>query len=224
MAKRKQTETRPKGRREFGWRQQRQSILIVCEGEKTEPNYFQDFRDRLKAGTISIKIKGTGFNTYSLVEEALRLKKEAIRQSEPHDQVWCVFDEDDVKPEIIEAAFRLARENDIKIAFSNECFELWYVLHFQYMESAFKRNQLKKKVTALFQEHFPDVYPSKPARMRRSYDKNDKGIFGLLFKFMADAQENAKKLQGSHSADQPSPKPTTTVYLLVDELNKLDRP
>jgi hypothetical protein len=41
-------------------------ILIVCEGEKTEPNYFKGFQTNPEVYD-SIDIHGTGYNTVSLI-------------------------------------------------------------------------------------------------------------------------------------------------------------
>lgn len=61
-------------------------ILIVCEGENTEPSYFNQFR----ITSAKVKSVGEGYNTISLVNRAL-----ALSQQEKYDQVWCVFDKDD---------------------------------------------------------------------------------------------------------------------------------
>ncbi len=106
-------------------------FLIVCEGAKTEPNYFQSFRVPKEV----IDIHGIGDNTIRIVEEAIRLK-----EKDNYDQVWCVFDRDSFPPNRFNAAFILAGENSIKIAYSNEAFELWYLLHFNYYDSAMSRN------------------------------------------------------------------------------------
>ena len=74
--------------------------LIVCEGEKTEPLYSKDIRDKInekfgdkiKVKNLSanrIEIDGTGRNTESLVNYALEKKRTARI---PYGHVWCVFD------------------------------------------------------------------------------------------------------------------------------------
>jgi hypothetical protein len=73
-------------------------ILIVCEGEKTEPNYFRKFPENPEVYD-RIDIHGTGYNTVSLVNEAIRLKNEALKKREPYIEVWCVFDKDDFSTE-----------------------------------------------------------------------------------------------------------------------------
>jgi hypothetical protein len=63
----------------------------VCEGEKTEPNYFRSFP--VDAKVIKLEIKGEGRNTQSLVENAISLKNGS--ESDETDRFWCVFDRDE---------------------------------------------------------------------------------------------------------------------------------
>lgn len=73
------------------YKEEKPSILIVCEGELTEPSYFEKFR----VPSATIEIVGKGYNTVSLVNEAMRLYKSSNAE---YDQVWCVFDKDDFSP------------------------------------------------------------------------------------------------------------------------------
>ena len=108
-------------RRTIGARgQPYQRILIVCEGEKTEPNYFRQFM----ATSADVQVVGKGYNTLSLVEEAIRLKQKARGDEEPFDQVWCVFDVDSFPAHNVNGAWHKARKNKIRTALSNEAFEL----------------------------------------------------------------------------------------------------
>lgn len=104
----------------------KERFLVVCEGEKTEPNYFKRFR---VPGRI-VDVYGAARNTVSLVRETLRL-----RDLEKYDQVWCVFDKDSFPSQNFNAAITLARAHNIGVAYSNEAFELWYLLHFDYHQS-----------------------------------------------------------------------------------------
>src|SRR5688500_13892816 len=67
---------------------ERPFILIVCEGENTEKSYFDQFR-LTSAQLITL---GKGYNTLSLVAEAIRLSQ---LPDVNYEQVWCVFDKDD---------------------------------------------------------------------------------------------------------------------------------
>ena len=48
-----------------------EAFLIVCEGGKTEPNYFKAFR----LSSVSVRVEGLGMNTLSLVRETLKIIK-----------------------------------------------------------------------------------------------------------------------------------------------------
>jgi hypothetical protein len=77
-------------KRKIDSRSERDRILIVCEGEKTEPNYFRSFP--VNSEVVEIVIEGTGCNTVSLVERAIQLINE--NSENPYNQVWCIFDRD----------------------------------------------------------------------------------------------------------------------------------
>ena len=102
---------------------------MVTEGEKTEPQYINEFL-RLQ-GAANVKVEPTGLDPRGVVEKAIQMKKEAnvtgAKTSRPH--VWAVFDRDEHSR--FELAQQLARSNGIHIATSNPCFELWAVFHYQ---------------------------------------------------------------------------------------------
>lgn len=183
----------------------RDTILIVCEGEQTEPNYFNAFSEdnNLK---IDVEIEGTGYNTDSLVKKAIRLKEKKEKMNEPYIEVWCVFDRDDFKKVNFNNAFELAKQNGIKIAYSIECFELLYLLHFKYMKSAISRQQYISKLNEL---------------MLQKYKKNDLQTYYLLKDKQDVAIKNAKKLLNEYYNEKIYDRnPSTTVFELVERLNE----
>jgi len=178
-------------------------LLIVCEGEKTEPNYFRKFPEKPEVFD-SIDIHGTGYNTVSLVNEAIRLKNEAEKRKEPYIEVWCVFDKDDFPIEQFKNAIILARKNQIKCAYSNEAFEIWYMLHFNFYDSALSRKQYEEKLTEL---------------LGKKYNKNDEEMYSLLQKHQKIAIKNAGKLYTlQHERPLSEQNPITTVHWLVERL------
>jgi hypothetical protein len=178
-------------------------ILIVCEGEKTEPNYFRKFPENPEVYD-RIDIYGTGYNTVSLVNEAIRLKVEAQKRKEPYIEVWCVFDRDDFPIDQFLAAILLAERNQIKCAYSIEAFELWYMLHFNFYDTALSRDQYKEKLTEL---------------LKKKYSKNDPDMYQTLQKQQKAAIQNAHKLYLRQFAQPLKEKnPVTTVFMLVERL------
>lgn len=100
-------------RRVVGGRSPLPTFLIVCEGTKTEPQYFRSFR------LPSVEVIGTGKNTSSLVDEAIRLKE----SREVRDHYWCVFDRDSFPARSFNAALQKARSAGFEVAYSNEAFK-----------------------------------------------------------------------------------------------------
>jgi hypothetical protein len=175
-------------------------FLIVCEGEETERRYFQSFR----VPKDVITVYGLGFNTAALVEEALRLSAQGN-----YDQVWCVFDRDSFPVKNFNQAIELARQNSISVAYSNEAFELWYLLHFHYYNTGISRDAYKALLTNLL-EH--------------EYKKNSGTIYEELLDRQHTAASNAARLLKEYAPRNPAyDNPSTTVHLLVEQLNRFVR-
>lgn len=196
-----------------GSRPLQQNILIVCEGEQTEPNYFQAIIDthRLNTVLLQIEVQGVGRGALSLTEYALRLQK---RGPDRYSQIWCVFDKDDFKPDAFDNAINRAKGHSfLRVAWSNEAFELWYVLHFQYLDAAPgyaagpAREYYKARLTDLL----------RPLGCAK-YEKNDPTLYALLGpERLQTAMGHARRLQAYHPAETPFHQrlPATTVHELV---------
>lgn len=186
--------------RKSGFRSQRKLVLIVCEGARTEPSYFESF----PLPKHVCEVRGAGANTLSVVQDAIK-----IRNKGNYDEVWCVFDRDSFPVVRVQRAFSLAHQEKIKIAFSNESFELWYLLHYQYLDTAITRADYCKKLAAL---------------LGGKYAKNDATMYRRLLPLQATAIKYAKKLHTrTHPNTLHSSCPVTTVYTLVERLNKLSK-
>ncbi|MDD4529209.1 MAG: RloB family protein [Bacteroidales bacterium] len=180
----------------------KERILIVCEGEKTEPNYFLSF----KVTSASVIVVGTGKNTNKVVEKALEKKIKEEEENTPYDQIWCVFDRDSFPDCDFNSALKLAKTNNIKVAYSNEAFELWYLLHFEYWIASISRKAYKNKLTK---------------RLGKEYKKNSKTMYDDLLDKQPQAIFHAKKLIKSYLNHNPlKDNPCTKVFELVEELNK----
>ncbi len=140
---------REEQKRKNNIRNKRKYYLIVCEGEATEPNYFEGLKQDLPKGVLTsyqIDVEGTGMNTQSLLNEASRLKAEYEKnQGRTVDRLWVVFDRDSFSANNFNSAIQRCKENkpEIGCAWSNEAFELWYLLHFHYFENAMSRKDFK---------------------------------------------------------------------------------
>ncbi|PWV65680.1 RloB family protein [Plasticicumulans acidivorans] len=122
-------------------------VLIVCEGSKTEPNYFREIIRAYRLHTASVTVlpctRGTA--PIAVVECARDLfdKGSCERGISPRafERVYAVFDRDqhDSYREALDLAKSLdgRRRNDAKesVCFraiaSVPCFELWLLLHYE---------------------------------------------------------------------------------------------
>lgn len=128
-------------KRKIEVRSKRVYFLIVCEGEKTEPNYFRAVIDDFPIGSIVlVDIEGTGKNTLSIIDECISLRDKSLRE---YDRIWAVFDRDSFPAVNFDNAINKAEANQIKCAWSNEAFELWFLLHFQFVNTAMNRDSYK---------------------------------------------------------------------------------
>lgn len=198
--------------REQGTRGKIVRFLIVCEGEKTEPNYFKAFTERWSE-VKEIKVTGCGCSTCQLIIEAKKLREKLERERMvPFDRVWLVFDKDDFKD--FNKAIADAKKEGMNCAWSNQAFELWYVLHFQYLDTGVDRKQ--------YIEMIEDKVRKASKSKTFKYKKNDVGFYQILHEHGNEdfAFKNAEKLRNRHKGkvDYAAHNPRTEVDLLVNEL------
>lgn len=178
-------------------------FLIVCEGTKTEVSYFKSFPGNPDVFD-TIEIKGIGNNTTFVVNKAIELRDEAEKRREPYIETWAVFDKDDFPQKHFEEAIKIANKNNIRCAYSIECFELWFLLHFNYYDTAMPRTQYYKKLSDL---------------LERPYEKNCEQMFFLLKGKTETAIRNASKLfNKQRKLPYDKQNPVTLVFRLVEKL------
>jgi hypothetical protein len=67
-------------------------VLIVCEGTKTEPSYFEDIRKQNRVPTAHIHVvPADGTQPMQVVDFA----KEKFLETREYDLIYAVFDRDD---------------------------------------------------------------------------------------------------------------------------------
>jgi hypothetical protein len=184
-------------------RRPKPTILLVCEGSKTEPEYFRGLASHCKNPLVRIKICPEHGVPLTLVEIAKQYKKDAEREAKRKrdvnlriNAVWCVFDVDD-HPHL-EEALTTARDNGIRIALSNPSFELWLLLHFRDDPGMKPRDQIQ----ALLRSHVSE------------YDKSVE--YGTYSAGHAEAVKRATRMHERAQLDgEDGRNPCTTVYLLT---------
>ncbi|MCD4727615.1 MAG: RloB family protein, partial [Pirellulales bacterium] len=113
------------------------------------------------------------------------------------DSVWCVFDIDD-HPKVAEAKVT-ARDNNIDLAISNPCFEIWLLLHFRDNPGMQHRDEIGQ----LLKKHVPGYNKTV------DYDKYSNGY--------SQAVTRAERMdRAAIEANEPERNPTTGVYKLTE--------
>lgn len=190
------------------------SILIVCEGENTEPSYFNQFR----ITSAKVKSVGEGYNTVSLVNRAI-----VLAQQGNYDQVWCVFDKDDFNDNDYNAAIQIAEVNNFGVAYSNQSFEYWFLLHFiDHQGGGMHRNSYNDKINELLKP-FNVIYDGNGSKLiEEDFFELLEGIDGKTSRKRVElailrAERNYEDFDHKNPAKEES---TKTVFKLVRELLK----
>lgn len=191
-----------KSRRREATRELYCSFLIVCEGTKTEPEYFRHFTSR-RSKVIAV---GADRSTKKLVEETQKR-----RDLDTYDFVWVTFDKDDNAD--FNEAIELAGKAGFRCAWSNEAFELWFCLHFIDLTSAVTRKQYREILEREIRKFAPEFI----------YTKGGDQMFDILRKYgnESDAKARAQKLRELfQDMNYALHNPCTTVDLLVKQLEE----
>jgi len=191
-------------------------VLIVCEGGKTEPNYFRALTLALRLNTANIEVDGSsGSSPRSVVIYAKKRYNEDLKQNgsgNGFDRVYCVFDQDE-HPTYSEA-LSLIRTDQNNIFYgitSVPCFEFWLLLHFTFTTRPIARTG----------ERSPgDVTKDELKKFLPMYEKGDKDIYTKIKEYTDIAIQRAYKANeaaGKVNTNNPS----TLVHTLVEYLRRL---
>lgn len=202
-----------KSRRDKPKKIQPEYHLIVTEGTDTEPAYFGAIRDVINSQyreKIQLDILGEGDNTANLFKRA---KRNVDDSPNGYRHVWVVYDTDDFPAEHIDQVVELCRENSTEeteyhAIWSNQCVELWYLLHFSFMQSDLHRK-----------EYWPKLSDWLMNIGEGEYGKSRKDMYRILRPFMETAIVHAKKLDVMNKGKSASKSaPGTKVYEVVEKL------
>jgi hypothetical protein len=183
------------------------TVLIVCEGEKTERIYFNNYRRR-NAG-IRVEIPNTSeTDPINLLRHAI-LKADELGITKKNGSVWVVFDCDANRDRDLLRVKSLANKNKINIIFSNPSFEIWYLLHYVHSTANLSNANLKREL----KKYIPN------------YDKA-KCYFSQLRGYQNDAITNADYLNEYHIQQDREvvsreSNPSSQVFILIEHLNSL---
>jgi hypothetical protein len=172
------------------------SVLIVCEGGKTEPNYLERLRIVHRLSNANIRITpADGTDPMSIVAFA---ERELSRND--YDRVYCVFDRDEHN-NYFDALRRISALPKFFATTSWPCFEIWILLHFKYSTAPQNRHE----ALAELRKHYP------------AYSKGCKTVFDDMTPALERAVQHAERLQGENERNG-SVNPATRMHELVTYL------
>jgi hypothetical protein len=188
-------------------------ILIVCEGEKTEPNYFSELKKAFRLSNANVRICGRGADPLSVLDFAI----ETFRREPEFDRVYCVFDRDrhtryDEALDKVRRT-RLGKGSKIFAIPSIPCFEFWLLLHFIYTTRPFDAppgDSICSRVIEELKKYLP------------AYQKGDQDIFNKIQDSLDNAITNASRVQQFHQTSGTD-NPSTLVHSMVEYLRDLKK-
>jgi hypothetical protein len=181
------------------------SVLIVCEGGKTEPQYLDGLKLASKLSSANIRVtSASGTDPVSIVRFA-----EKLCRTEKYDRVYCVFDRDGHTN--FADAIGLVRQLGFREIVSWPCFEIWILLHFIYSTAPYN---------SVGNQSACDLVLREVKRHFAAYTKGHRGVYGYLESRLDDALNNAKRL-AQHNTSTRSINPATAVHELVEYLRNL---
>lgn len=197
-------------------------ILIVCEGEVTEVDYFENVRSISNLSNVDIEICGKecGSSPTSVVKFALdRSKVEGPQDLGGYDKVFCVFDRDShpdferAKGQIIAANKPRStfRGGSIEAIWSVPCFEVWLVMHFSNSRAPYAASgglSVGQSVTRALRAHSP--FESFEKRLNAEQLK-------ALNAHHATAMKHAKAAYADYQ-ETGEPNPSTNIFILITEI------
>ena len=205
-------------------RDERQYILVASEDGKSSVYYFNAFNARLQEHSATLKIvpKGCGRNTQSLVDYVKKHKSDWLKDVrkdfliDDFNEIWIFFDLDGFPAHKFDNAIKSAQKHGFQVAWSNECFELWYLLHFKDISTPIYRKNIYKDLTGFL-------------KLNQRYTQLKGELGKTVHESMAQnvnvgkAIKRANKLYEEYIKSRVSPhkaNPCTLVFKLVQKLLK----
>lgn len=189
-------------------------VLVVCEGEKTEPKYFEGLRQYYALNTANVEVCGEcGSDPMSVLSYAKQRYREEKDAGDAFDKVFCVFDKDAHANYMSTlSAIATATPYGVYEAINSvPCFEYWLLLHFDYSTKPYVstgRKSSGEQVLAELKRYLP------------AYEKGADCIFKELIDQLEFAQANAKRSL-TEAESQGTDNPSTRVHELVAYLQSI---
>lgn len=138
-------------------------VVIFCEGA-TEEDYLNVLAGSIRGPLIDIQVSGQVGVPESVVNRAIVHRSELLRREgrsasdsfEALFSVWAMFDKDDHD---VSAPIQRAKAAGVNVAFSNPCFELWGILHFEDHDAPDNRRDVQRRLRELMPSYDHERHP-----------------------------------------------------------------
>lgn len=202
---------RAKIERKQGRRQPGRRFLVVCEGEKTEPNYLKEIQTSTQIHSANLFVTHAGVTEpRQIVDAAWAIFQKGKDEFRPKaaDVVVAIFDRDEHRTyhealdfmAVLDAK-KTKSDDKQSVRFlavpSNSCFELWALLHFKDQQTPIHRHDAFDQVRGFLSD----------------YDKGMKGLFAQTRENLPTALQRAYRL--AERFDSRTDGPWTGMHLLV---------
>lgn len=185
----------------------RLDLLVFVEGG-TEERYLADWHRRCRE-RVTVTVDPFRGGPLQLVEHAVEARQVEAREQRrgrgrAHDEVWCLFDVDD-HPHL-DRAVDMARRHEIRLAVSNPCIELWFLLHFADQTAWIDRHEAQR-LSAVHLGCGKSLSPTALDTLHERYDA---------------AHDRAGYLDVRHQQDGSGPEanPSSGAWKLVEAMRK----
>ena len=195
----------------------RRLLFIFC-GKCTEPYYFEGVMKMISTEFFKQTKGQTKLEYETEIDpvDPLNMARDVVSVVKKHggkfEDVWVVFDKDSFLKDDFDNAIHSIKSLNKKnktyygTLWSNQCIELWFILHFEYLQSTLHRD---------------DYFPKIGKHLNEKYKKADKNIFDKIIKnggSVEFAMNNANKLLKANEEKTYSEKwPATNVVELFEK-------
>ncbi|CAB5506145.1 hypothetical protein THERMOT_2280 [Bathymodiolus thermophilus thioautotrophic gill symbiont] len=189
----------------------RKSVLIALEDTKSSKYYLQALTKDKRIALQVEYAKHRGSDPRNVLKA---IEKHKTNMS--FEQKWIVIDRDEHQQENFNSTLVQANKMGVKVAYSNECYELWLLLHFKEVTRHITRHEIRRQLDQEFIKAF-----------NCTYKKHEKDVYGMLIDRQNMAISRAKKLINKLDKDgeldpyNTTNNPPTTMYKLIEYLNAL---
>jgi hypothetical protein len=186
----------------------RKRLFIVCEGEKTERYYFEEFIKTCGFRGVQVQVKvvkSKRTTPCELINSAIKkCSTDAKSRKSLEDQIWVVYDKDGYSKHC--DAWNLAQSKGVEVAFSSISFEFWVLLHFENTAKAYKKSE--------------EIIKHLNKKKYLNYDKSDSNLYDTIKDRTPEACKRAKQLRKTNTRNNPTKTPPYELnpYTNVDEL------